>query len=72
MKQLSGLDAAFLTLETHNSTGHVGGLLILDPSESPAPLDLAALTRLMNQRISRIPLLRQRLKYVPLGLDQPY
>jgi hypothetical protein len=22
MKQLSGLDAAFLTLETHNSTGH--------------------------------------------------
>jgi diacylglycerol O-acyltransferase len=45
MKQLSGLDAAFLTLETHNSTGHVGGLLILDPSEAPAPLDLAALTR---------------------------
>lgn len=72
MKQLSGLDAAFLTLETHNSTGHVGGLLILDPSESPAPLDLAALTRLMNERIRRIPLLRQRLKYVPLGLDQPY
>jgi hypothetical protein len=25
MKQLSGLDAAFLTLETHNSTRHVGG-----------------------------------------------
>jgi diacylglycerol O-acyltransferase len=72
MKQLSGLDAAFLTLETHNSTGHVGGLLILDPSESPAPLDLAALTRLMNQRLPQIPLLRQRLKYVPLGLDQPY
>ena len=72
MKQLSGLDAAFLTLETHNSTGHVGGLLILDPSEAPAPLDLAALTRLMNQRIGQIPLLRQRLKYVPFGLDQPY
>ncbi len=72
MKQLSGLDAAFLTLERHNSTGHVGGLLILDPSESPAPLDLAALTRLMNQRLPQIPLLRQRLKYVPLGLDQPY
>lgn len=72
MKQLSGLDAAFLTLETQNSTGHVGGLLILDPSEAPAPLDLAALTRLINQRIGQIPLLRQRLKYVPLGLDQPY
>jgi len=24
VKQLSGLDAAFLTLETTNSTGHVG------------------------------------------------
>jgi diacylglycerol O-acyltransferase / wax synthase len=72
MKQLSGMDAAFLTLETHNSTGHVGGLLILDPSESPTPLDLAALTSLMNERLPQIPLLRQRLKYVPLGLDQPY
>ena len=50
MKQLSGLDAAFLTLETDNSTGHIGGLCILDPSESPTPLDLAALTRLMSER----------------------
>ena len=72
MKQLSGLDAAFLTLETHNSTGHVGGLCILDPSESPTPLDLASLTKLMSERAPLIPLLRQRLKYVPLGLDQPY
>ena len=72
MKQLSGLDAAFLTLETHNSTGHIGGLCILDPSESPTPLDLAALTRLMSERAPLIPQLRQRLKNVPLGLDQPY
>ena len=72
MKQLSGLDAAFLTLETHNTTGHIGGLCILDPSESPTPLDLAALTRLMSERAPLIPQLRQRLKYVPLGLDQPY
>ena len=72
MKQLSGLDAAFLTLETDNSTGHIGGLCILDPSESPTPLDLASLTKLMSERAPLIPLLRQRLKYVPLGLDQPY
>ena len=72
MKQLSGLDAAFLTLETNNSTGHVGGLCILDPSEAPAPLDLAALTKLISDRAPLIPLLRRRLKYVPLGLDQPY
>ena len=35
MKQLSGLDAAFLTLETHNSTGHIGGLCILDRASPP-------------------------------------
>jgi len=72
MKQLSGLDAAFLTLETHNSTGHVGGVCILDPSTAAQPLDLATLTNLMNDRAPLIPLLRQRLRYVPLGLDQPY
>lgn len=72
MKQLSGLDAAFLTLETHNSTGHVGGVCILDPTEAPRLLDLAALTSLMAERAPLIPILRQRLKFVPLGLDQPY
>jgi len=34
MQQLTGLDAAFLALETTNSTGHVGGVCILDPSDS--------------------------------------
>ncbi|MFB8277785.1 WS/DGAT/MGAT family O-acyltransferase [Nocardia colli] len=72
MKQLSGLDAAFLSLETHNSTGHVGGLCVVDPSESPTVLDLAALTALLGERVPLIPLLHQRLRYVPLGLDQPY
>ena len=62
MKQLSGLDAAFLTLETDNSTGHIGGLCILDPSESPTPLDLAALTRLIRERAPLIPQLRQQVK----------
>ena len=33
MQQLSGLDASFLALETANTTGHVGGLSILDPSD---------------------------------------
>jgi diacylglycerol O-acyltransferase len=72
MKQLTGLDAAFLTLEKHNSTGHVGGVCVLDPSDAPEPLDLARLTSLMSSRLHLIPLLRQRLVEVPLGLDQPY
>lgn len=72
MRQLTGLDAAFLALETANSTGHVGGLCILDPSEAPRPLDLATLIDVVAQRLPQVPVLRRRLLEVPLGLDQPY
>ncbi len=70
MKQLSGLDASFLLLEQPNSAGHVGAICMLDPSELSAPLDLGALTELVNERAPLIPLLRQKLRTVPLGLDQ--
>ncbi|HET9967260.1 MAG TPA: wax ester/triacylglycerol synthase family O-acyltransferase [Streptosporangiaceae bacterium] len=72
MQQLSGLDASFLALETANTTGHVGGLSVLDPSDAPAPLNLARLTEVMAERLPLVPVLRQRLLNVPLGLDQPY
>ncbi len=72
MKQLSGLDASFLLLERSNSAGHVGATCMLDPSELSAPLDLGALTELVNERAKLIPLLRQKLRTVPLGLDQPH
>src|SRR6202042_1658696 len=41
MQQLTGLDASFLALEAANTTGHVGGLSILDPSGATEPLTLA-------------------------------
>ncbi|HEV7788171.1 MAG TPA: wax ester/triacylglycerol synthase domain-containing protein [Pseudonocardia sp.] len=69
MNQLSGLDAAFLALETATSTGHVGGVCVLDPSDAPKPLDLAVLTELFVQRLDLVPVLRQKLLEVPLGLD---
>jgi len=72
MQQLSGLDASFLALETANTTGHVGGLSILDPSDAPAPLNLARLTEVMAERLPLVPVLRRKLLEVPLGLDQPY
>jgi WS/DGAT/MGAT family acyltransferase len=72
MRQLSGLDASFLSLETRNSSGHVGGVCLLDPAQAPAPLDLAALRDLFAGRIGLVPILRQRLLEVPFGLDQPY
>ena len=36
MQQLSGLDAAFLALETANATGHVGGVLRARPHRRAA------------------------------------
>ena len=72
MQQLTGLDASFLALETANTTGHVGGLSVLDPSAAPEPLTLARLTKVMAERVTLVPVLRRKLLNVPLGLDQPY
>ncbi|MEO6471156.1 MAG: wax ester/triacylglycerol synthase family O-acyltransferase, partial [Aeromicrobium sp.] len=72
MQQLTGLDAVFLALETTNSTGHVGGVCLLDPSDAPKPLDLATLTEVMAQRLPLVPVMRRKLLEAPFGLDQPY
>jgi diacylglycerol O-acyltransferase len=72
MQQLTGLDASFLALETANTTGHVGGLSVLDPAGAPAKLTLARLTEVMAGRLPLVPVLRRKLRCVPLGLDQPY
>jgi diacylglycerol O-acyltransferase / wax synthase len=72
MQQLTGLDAAFLALETANTTGHVGGVCVLDPRQAPRPLTLAGLTEVLGERLPIVPVLRRKLLNVPLGLDQPY
>src|SRR5258708_21037491 len=72
MQQLTGLDASFLAFETANSTGHVGGVSVLDPSEAPKPLTLARLTEVLGARLPLSPALPRKLLNVPLGLAQPY
>ena len=72
MQQLTGLDAAFLAMETHAVFGHVGSVSILDPSTSPDPVTLDKITGLIEQRLHLMPPFRRRLVTVPLGLDQPY
>ncbi|MEO6204777.1 MAG: wax ester/triacylglycerol synthase family O-acyltransferase [Mycobacteriales bacterium] len=72
MQQLSGLDAAFLAMETSSVFGHVGSVCVLDPSTSPEDFTLERLTRMIESRLHLIPPFRRRLVEVPLGLDQPY
>jgi diacylglycerol O-acyltransferase / wax synthase len=72
VQQLTGLDAAFLAMETSSVFGHVGSVTVLDPTTAPEPLTLERLTGLIEKRLHLIPPFRRRLANVPLGLDQPY
>lgn len=71
MKQLSGLDAAFLYMETPTTFGHVTGLLIFDrPSPDYDPY--AAVCAKYAWLVGQLEPLRRRLVGVPFGLDHPY
>jgi len=72
VRQLGGVDAAFLNLERRNSTGHIGTVCLLTPDQSEPAVDLQAITDLVASRIHLVPIMRQRLAEVPLGLDHPY
>src|SRR5438270_12813848 len=72
MQQLSGLDAAFLAMETPSVYGHVGSICVLDPSTAPEPLTLERLTEIVQARLHLVPPFRRRLVTVPLRLVPPY
>jgi diacylglycerol O-acyltransferase / wax synthase len=73
LRQLTGLDAQFLALETPRQSGHVSGLAILDPSTRPdEKLELGDIQRMLEERLPLLPPFRWRLKTVPFGLDYPY
>ena len=71
MKQLSGLDASFLYMETPTTFGHVSGLAIYErPSPDFDPYEHAY--RRFEGMIGRLDPMRRRLVTVPLQLDHPY
>lgn len=72
MQQLTGMDAAFLHMETPATQGHVGSLTIFDAKSAPAGFGFEELNRILEQRLDLAPVLRRRLVEVPFGLDQPY
>ncbi|MCG8458016.1 MAG: wax ester/triacylglycerol synthase family O-acyltransferase, partial [Holophagales bacterium] len=72
MKQLTGLDSAFLYLETERTPMHVGGVAILDPETPVGPLTLDALRDLIRSRLHTSATFTQKLVDVPLNLGRPY
>ena len=71
MEQLPGGDAIFLAMETPNAPGHVGGLTVLDPSESP-DFSFERVRQVIGERIALEPRFTRKLREVALGLDRPY
>jgi len=72
MKQLSGLDASFLNIETGPVYGHVSSVAIYDSANAAEPITAARLQERMMSRIHLLPVFRHKLVTVPLDLDQPY
>jgi diacylglycerol O-acyltransferase / wax synthase len=72
MKQLTGLDATFLHLETGAQFGHVSGLSIYIRPDTAGYDPYAAWRAQLEQRLHLLEPLRRRLVETPLGLDHPY
>jgi diacylglycerol O-acyltransferase / wax synthase len=70
MKQLTGLDAAFLYMETPTTYGHISGLMTFErpgPNYEPYPAVCAKYASLVGQ----LEPVRRRAVEVPFGLDHP-
>ncbi|MCB1704304.1 MAG: wax ester/triacylglycerol synthase family O-acyltransferase [Halioglobus sp.] len=73
MKQLTGLDASFLYLETPNAPMHISGLSIYDQSTAPGgKVRFKDIIENTNNRLMSMPVMTQKLVTVPMNLDHPY
>lgn len=73
MKQLSGLDASFLNMETASSFGHINSLSIYcRPDDDPDFDPYVAMRDQIEARLGLLEPFRRRLVEVPFGLDRPY
>lgn len=71
MKQLSGLDATFLYLETPEMPMHVGALHVFELPRGTKGKFVVALRKHMASRLPLTPALRRRLWWMPLNLANP-
>ncbi|MDH3744105.1 MAG: wax ester/triacylglycerol synthase family O-acyltransferase [Acidobacteriota bacterium] len=72
MRQLSGLDAGFLSLETSTAPMLIGSVSILDPRTTDGRLGLDRFREVLKQRLAHAVALRRRLASLPLDLTRPY
>ena len=70
-EQLTGMDAAFLALESPEMPMHVVGVLLLDPAAG-AGYSADRLRQVIRDRLHRMPPFLRRPVEAPLQLDRPY
>jgi len=75
MERLSGVDAAFLAMETATMHLHVAAVMVVDPSAPDAaghgsPI-FDRVRAVVDERIHLVPLLRKKVVRVPFGLHHP-
>lgn len=71
MQELSGVDAAFLYVETPAMHMHVLGVLLLDPSSAPQGFGYEKVRELLASRLVLIPEFRRRLSGASVRLNHP-
>jgi diacylglycerol O-acyltransferase len=73
MRQLTGLDAAFVYMEDSHQPQHIGSMGIYDPSTAPNGMaSPETIAQSIKDRAYLAPLMRQKLQQVPFNLDHPY
>ncbi len=73
MKQLSGLDATFINVETANAPTHISGLAIYDQSTAPGgKVTFKGILANVESRLHLARCFRQKIVRVPFGFDHPY
>ena len=73
MRHLNKNDALFLASESAHSNSNVSLIQIYDPSTAPGGrLRFKSILALVESRLHRSPIFRQKLCQVPFGLDDPY
>lgn len=71
MKQLSGLDAAFLYLETAEMPMHVGSLCLYELPPGHRGSFVTTVRKHIAERLPALPALRRRVWWMPLNLANP-
>jgi len=71
MTRLSGLDGAFLALESPTTHLHIVGAMVFDPGTAPAGLGFRRIRSLVDERVPLVPPFRMRMVEVPFGLQHP-